>query len=167
MFSARMRPGYCNRSGRRGFSLLEVILALAIFTLALTAIGELMRLGLRNAALARDTTRAQTLAESVLNELASQAIEVTPVSDQVSEFDPDFQYSIQIAPVEVAGLLSATVYARRVNSTNPNDGFTVTRWIPDPQYIAQQEAEAEANAAAEASTTTTTDPTNSPDSQQR
>lgn len=154
------RTRFVHRRTRRGFSLLEVILSLAIFTLGLVAIGELMRLGLRNATIARDGTRAQIIAESLLNELASQSREVTPVADQASEVDPEFQFSIQVAPVDLTGLLSVTVFVRRANSTNVNDGFSVTRWITDPQYVAQMEADAEAQAAEQS--TTTTSSTSSP-----
>ncbi len=52
-----------------GFSLLEVVLALAILAGALAALGEVMRLGDENASAAADETRAEMLAESVMSEI--------------------------------------------------------------------------------------------------
>ena len=128
------------RCGRRAFSLLEIILALAIFTMALVAVGELMRLGLRNAQKARDATRAQLLCESIVAELTSGAIEPTPVADQASEIDPDWCYSIQVNSTDVTGLISVAVTVNRVDYTNPLEGATLVRWMPDPQYAAEMEA---------------------------
>ena len=54
---------------RRGLTLLEVLLALAILGGALATIGELMRIGARNAEIARDKTTAQLLAEATMGEL--------------------------------------------------------------------------------------------------
>ena len=52
-----------------GFSLLEIVLALAILAGALAALGEVMRLGDQNAEAAGDETQAELLAESVMSEL--------------------------------------------------------------------------------------------------
>ena len=54
---------------RTGLSLLEVMLALAILGGALAAIGELMRIGARNAEKARDLTTAQMICESTMAEI--------------------------------------------------------------------------------------------------
>jgi general secretion pathway protein I len=148
------------RRTRRAFSLLEIILAIAIFTMALVAVGELMRLGLRNAQKARDTTRAQLLCESIVAEVTSGAIEPTPVADQASEIDPDWCYSIQVNSTDVTGLLSVSVTVNRVNYSNPLEGVTLVRWMPDPQYAAEIEAAAAATSEATTSSTqTTTSPT--------
>ena len=49
----------------RGFSLLEVILSLAILAGSLAALGEVMRQGDRNASLSSDETQAQIVAARV------------------------------------------------------------------------------------------------------
>ena len=131
---------------RRAFSLLEIILALAIFAIAVAAIGELVRLGLRNAQFARDTTRAQLLCESIVAELTSQATTLEPIVDRPSEIDPDWRYSVEVAPADVAGLVSVAVTVSRANPTSQTiptsstDGFTLVRWMPDPQYVAEMQA---------------------------
>src|SRR5688500_5946721 len=52
--------------GRQAFSLLEIVLSLAILTAGLTACLGLIDLGVRSAREARDQTRAQEICESVL-----------------------------------------------------------------------------------------------------
>jgi len=69
-------------SGRGGFSLLEVVLALAIFAGMLAALGEVSRIGMRNAEVARDLTKAQLLAESKMAEITCGYTEPTPVENQ-------------------------------------------------------------------------------------
>ena len=61
----------------RGLSLLEVILAIAILGGSLATIGQLIRIGARNAAEARDLTMAQLYAESQMNRLSSGAARVS------------------------------------------------------------------------------------------
>ena len=56
-------------SSRQGLSLMEVIIALAILGLALAAIGELIRVGARNAEVSRKRTTAQLLCENKLAEI--------------------------------------------------------------------------------------------------
>jgi general secretion pathway protein I len=70
----------CTVGGKSGgFSLLEVILALAILTGAVAVLGEIVRLGIRNAQVARDTTQAQLLCESKLAEITAGIIPSDPV----------------------------------------------------------------------------------------
>src|SRR5262245_45353897 len=62
VFSSAMRP-----APHRGLSLMEVILAIAILGGALVTIRQLIRIGARSAAQARDLTMSQLYAESEMN----------------------------------------------------------------------------------------------------
>lgn len=66
-------------SGAAGFSLLEVILALAILAGAIAVLGEVTRMGMRNARVARNTTKAQLLCETKMAEITSGLTPATPV----------------------------------------------------------------------------------------
>ena len=78
------RGQHARRARRRGgFSLLEVILALAILVAALAVLGELVRSGVRNAQMARDLSRAQVLCESKLGEVFAGAIPAEKTSKTV------------------------------------------------------------------------------------
>ena len=63
------KPG--RTTGQSGFTLLEIILALAILAGSLAALGEVMRLADQNASLTEDETQAQILAASVMDELVA------------------------------------------------------------------------------------------------
>lgn len=81
---------------RDGFSLLEVVLSLAILTGAVVVLGELVRSGLRSAQLARDLNQAEILCESKAQEIAAgvspaQAVERSPIQDA-----PGWFYSIEM-----------------------------------------------------------------------
>ena len=86
-FKNRRYPFFsiCNLQStkKKAFSILEVILALAILTGAMAVLGELGRLGFRNAKSAQDLTKAQMLCESKMAEYTSgitapQAVSATP-----------------------------------------------------------------------------------------
>jgi len=59
--------------GRRGFSLVEVVLALGIISFAIVAILGVFPLGLRTSHSSQDDARATQIAQNVLNAMASQS----------------------------------------------------------------------------------------------
>jgi len=63
--------------GRPAFTLLEVILALAILAGSVVVLGEVLRLADRNGADAKAETRAQLLASTLMDEMASGLVEIT------------------------------------------------------------------------------------------
>ena len=84
-----MKPGL----PRRGFTLLEVILALTILAGAMAVLGEISRLAMQNATGARDLARAQLLAESKLAEIQAgitspDAVENTAFDTSTDSPDP-------------------------------------------------------------------------------
>jgi prepilin-type N-terminal cleavage/methylation domain-containing protein len=130
---------------RRGFSLLEVVLALAILTATVAILGELVRSGLRNAQLARDLSKAELIAESVLYQIESgslphQAAERTPV-----DLEPGWYYSVENAssgtPAQ-SGLLQlrVTVELTPDKQKRPTK-FSVVRWLRDPALVLAQQAQ--------------------------
>jgi general secretion pathway protein I len=96
----RSRP----RRRRGAFSLIEVILALAILCGALATLGELSRLGMREAEKARDLTQAQLLCESKLSEITAgvtplEAQEDAPFeSTDEEDSESEWVYSIAVTP---------------------------------------------------------------------
>ena len=130
---------------RNGFTLLEVILALAILAGALAVLGEVSRLALRNAASARDLARAQLPAESKLAEIAagittSQAVENAAFdtsSESLDPAEPAWLYSISTQPIEnpEEGLISVRLTVTRDLPAGQHPvKFSLVRWLPDPNY---------------------------------
>ncbi|MCH7726838.1 MAG: type II secretion system protein, partial [Planctomycetes bacterium] len=60
-----------SQRARQGLTLLEIILSIAILSVSLAAIGELLRIGSRSAKDARDLSRAQIHCQSKLAELTA------------------------------------------------------------------------------------------------
>jgi general secretion pathway protein I len=118
---------------RAGLSLLEVILAIAILGGSVAVIGELVRLGARQAEEARELTIAQLLCESKLEEIAAGAIAPEAVGDVPFELDPRWSYSIEVGSLDNPDLLQVTVMAQQVDGSREIPlYYSLTRWILDP-----------------------------------
>lgn len=128
----RARPVQARR-GRRGFTLLEVILSLAILAGALAVLGELVRLGLESAAEARDLSEAQLLCESLVAEIAAGAAYAEPVANQAIVDAAGWLYSVETEPTDDEELLSMRVTVARDPSTPGRPvSFSIVRLVKDP-----------------------------------
>ena len=131
-------------STRAGLSLLEVILAIAILGVSLGTIGQLMRIGARNAAEARDLTMAQLYAESQMNRLAAGVDLLDPVQESQYDDAGNYVYSVDVWATDHPGIMSVTVTVKQTPGTTIYPvSYTLTRWIAEPEY-AQSLADAEA-----------------------
>lgn len=144
-----------SRPTNRGFSLLEIILALAIFGVAMAMLGNIVSNGATAAIEARDLARAQILCESKMAEVllldgGPQSINEIPLD--CSDTLRQWQHSVSAAPAQVSGMLSVSVMVESI-ATDPSVipvRFVLTRWIVDPA-LELQAAEDEAAAEAEVS----------------
>jgi hypothetical protein len=116
------------------------------------AIGELVRVGLHNADVARQLTRAEMLCESISDQIAGNAISASSVSSSPCEDDSRFLYSVAVDQANQSGLLSVQVtVVRDLPAEQHPVPFKITRWMVDPGIESQQmstEATNAANAAA-------------------
>jgi general secretion pathway protein I len=133
------KPSRWLKGERSGFTLLEVILALAILAGAIAVIGEVSSLGMRNARLAMETTHAQLLCESKLAEIvagvesleAQENVPLGTVGDLSSE--ADWLYSVEINSTELTGLVEVRVTVRKdLPAEQRPASFTLVRWMLDP-----------------------------------
>jgi type II secretion system protein I len=129
---------------KAGFSLLEVILALAILAGSIAILGESSRLALRNAQIARDLAHAQLLCESKLTEIAigvtaaetvsSTAFDAT-TTDSLEPGEPAWMYSIDTQTTDEDGLIAVRVTVTRDLPPERHPvNFSLIRWLPDPNY---------------------------------
>ena len=135
----RNLSGIRQRRRRSGFSLLEVILAIAILTGSVAVLSELIGQGIECTRYARDTTYALLLCESKMAEICSGAEFPQQASDQVydtataSVGKVSWLYSVDLATVDLPGLVQVTVTVSQ--DLPPEWGpaeCTLVRWIVDP-----------------------------------
>lgn len=127
------------RAHAMGFTLLEVILALAILGLALATLGQAVGRSHESARRAADETELTLIAASVLEELLAevrplQAFEREAVADPRDPTAPPVALvsaSIENGPLD--GLLVVRVEARPNDpAAGPLETVTLTRWMVDP-----------------------------------
>ncbi len=129
-----------NRKSHRGLSLLEVILAIAILAGCIAVIGELVRLGSRQAEEARELTTAQLLCESKIAEIAAGVIPAEAASSMAFENDPRWLYSVAVNSLDQEGLLDVRV---TVEQSEPSRQlpltFTLVCWMIDPSLALMED----------------------------
>lgn len=133
------RSGLQSRAGspRRAFTLLEVILALAILAMSLAALGEVLRLGGESSRHVRDVTKAHLIASTKLAELTSGATILAPVESAAVEDDPDWLYSIEVDNSVEIGLVAVRLTVRQNLPDNQDPAeYSIVRWMPDPSLVA-------------------------------
>ena len=123
-----------------GFTLLEIILSLAILAGALAALGEVMRLGDQNAALARDETQAQILASSVMDELLAGVRPLSNVNGATLDLpaEPPWVYSIEVtqSPQYLELLVIRVRVEQQLDPRLDPAAFDLVRWVLNPEIAA-------------------------------
>lgn len=144
-----------NDSGR-GFTLLEVILSLAILAGALAALGEVMRLADRSASTAEDETRAQILAASIMDELSAGSRTLNPISQSPLNTgdDPPWLYTVEIGQTSYNELVSVRVRVQQqIEPRLQPASFELVRWMPNPDYVPPDTGDSSTSSTASSSAT--------------
>jgi prepilin-type N-terminal cleavage/methylation domain-containing protein len=119
-----------NRAARRGFSLLEVLLATTILLGSTVVLGELSRLAMRNATAARHHTRGAELCDRTLAEIVAGIRPAVAASEQPFEDDPSWLYKIEILPCDTPGLSCVDVTCRQDLPENRRPvEVRLARWV--------------------------------------
>lgn len=138
-----------------GMTLLEVVLAIAIFFGAVAALSQLMWSGTRAAVQARLKSQAILRCETKLNELVSGVEPLQAGSGQLFPDDPAWAWAANIQPSTFPELLQVEVVVQHTGSNGlGNVEFRLKRWMRDPvalTEIATTAAEEAASASATAS----------------
>lgn len=139
-----------------GFTLLEVILAIAILAVSLAAIGEIVRNSFSNTATADDSLRARMVAQSVIDQMKCGAVEILdagPMALAHTEAFGDWTVQIVVEPTAVEELVQVRVLVGRTLEAQERPACELVRWFQNPEY-----AEAAAAAAASTASSATTTP---------
>lgn len=130
----------CSRAAcrRRGLSILEVIIATAIFVASVAVIAQLFDLGLAAARSSKLATIALLRCESKIDELVAgiEPLISSPAAVPYAD-DPLWQWTVAAEPTEVPGLLRVTVRVEHLDTQEQIDfAYELTRLITDPAYRA-------------------------------
>jgi len=109
--------------GNPGFTLIETLLAMAIFSIGILAVGSMQIAGVNNNASARMRTEATVLASEKVEELMSLDYDDPLLdSDQHSESSPNNIYCIQWSATEDSPTPAAKTIALSVRWTDGEAG---------------------------------------------
>jgi len=139
-----------------GFTLLEIILSLAILAGSLAALGEVMRLADQNASSTRDETQAQILASSVMDELIAGVIPLAAVNQSPAAVDsePPWVYSVALEQTGYQELIGVRVLVEQQADARLQPArFELVRWLPNPDYVPPSTASQSSTGSSSGSTT--------------
>lgn len=131
-----------NSNQRRGLSLLEVILSIAILGASMVVIGHLYNLGFRAARQAQFRSEANLLVDSIMAELAAGVLPVESTGSTEIPTAPNWQYAIEVEASPQPGLFLVTVVVKRVPESDiMPGGLSIVRFVPDPDYEPEEDQE--------------------------
>jgi prepilin-type N-terminal cleavage/methylation domain-containing protein len=123
---------------RNGITLLEVLIALAIFLGSFAIISQIMRTGAQASNQGQQQNEIVLRARSLMNEVLAGSVELEPV--QEASFDDTDLYtwsmSISDGPIPDLFIVEVTVARRRQGGTGDMP-FTLTRYMRDPEVFLQ------------------------------
>ncbi len=161
--TGRPRSWYIRKKELRplcsGFTLLEIILALAILAGSLAALGEVMRLSDQTATRTGDETQAQIFASSIMAELESGALPLTAVEGAPIDAATDipWTYSIGLEPTQYDELIAVRVaVAQQLPAEKEPAQFELVRWTLNPDFVSSVTEAAAAAASTSSSSSTST-----------
>ena len=117
-------------ANRRGFSLMEVMLATGVLLGSSVALIELANLGRRQASRAYDLNEAQLLCQAKLDEMVAEIEPVKAAEEQELEDHPGWMYSVEIEPTRMRRLsaVKVSVFQEEHDGNRPAR-FTLVRWL--------------------------------------
>ncbi len=123
------------RQKRSGFTLLEIVLAIALAAIALSLLSQLVSMGNQAASVARDSSKAQLIAESVMAQVMAGIMPAQTTSG-VWELDSMWSYNIDVTlgASQTINIVRVSVI-HNVESSRPTT-FNLTQWLaipPEPE----------------------------------
>jgi type II secretion system protein I len=125
-----LRPGR-----RKALSLLEVLAAMAIFLMALTALVHLSNSSADMAGRAFHRSRCSLICQSKLREVMSGAVALQGQSDIPCDEDNDYHWSLDVQSGPTQGLSAVTVRASFIKDKDYPIEVSLSRLVLDPASV--------------------------------
>ncbi|WP_231603212.1 prepilin-type N-terminal cleavage/methylation domain-containing protein [Neorhodopirellula pilleata] len=134
---------------RNAFSLLEMILALALLGTSLGILAQVALTGTDAATEAEHLSQARMIAQSHLAEILAAgitpaAVPPSPTASMDSASTTAFQYQVDVVPAPMDGMLAIRVSVEALDEDGgaPLASYSATRWMIDPALgLAEMAAE--------------------------
>lgn len=117
---------------RRGMTLLEVLVALGIFLMAMVGIMKLVTMSGDQARQVQLQTQAAQLCQSKLAEVVAGVVPLSGQSDVPFDEDPDWLWSLDASQGAVSGLWNLTVKVSRQQPDGSRVECSLERMLLDP-----------------------------------
>jgi type II secretion system protein I len=152
------------RRARKGLTLFELLLALAIFLASLAALAQLLASGARAAAQATLKTEAILRCESQLGEIVSGITRIQAVDGGTFDDDPSWTWRSQVTEGPWPNLKLVEVQVLHAGrSALGNSSYTLRRYLRDPQLFVATSARRTTGSATQAGRQTGRQPTTRPE----
>ncbi|MCA8984968.1 MAG: hypothetical protein KDA76_14500 [Planctomycetaceae bacterium] len=117
-------------SRRKGLSLLEVVLSMAVLATSVAVLGQLLDSARWAATRAALETQAILHAESLLAEIVAAEVSPAEITQQPFEEDPAWNYSLLVDETEFETMLQLTLTVQHVNPNDIVDAeVSLVRWL--------------------------------------
>ncbi|HZZ70915.1 MAG TPA: prepilin-type N-terminal cleavage/methylation domain-containing protein [Pirellulales bacterium] len=125
------------RRAANGFTLLEIILALAILAGGLAVLSEAIRIAQSNGRIARDSTYAQMLCEEKLGEFTTGVTPPAAASGVPFDNYPGWTYTVAMDDLDIPNfmVIEVTVTQEVAEGQQPVS-FSLKQWMIDPSILA-------------------------------
>jgi Tfp pilus assembly protein PilV len=118
---------------RRAFSLLEVIVAMAIFFISIVAIGQLITMAGEHALEIEQQGEAAMLAQAKINEVIAGVVALSAQSDQSFDEAPDYRWALTADQnSSISNLYTVTVVVSRERSDGSKVQVSLSQLVLDP-----------------------------------
>lgn len=145
---------------RRGFSLLEMLLSLAILGGSLAILSRIVETGTDAAIESRSLSAARLACQSKLSEvlldvasgITPQPVSTVPMESFDASSTTPLSYSVEVVPSTMEGILAVrvSVFVQGDDVQSSLASYSLTRWIVDPDLGLEEAEAAEEEAAAAA-----------------
>ena len=144
------------RLPRHGLSLLEVLVALAIFLFSIVALHQALNIGTSNSIDMQQLQQASQLAQSKIAEVYAGVVPLTSTPDTPFDEDPDFTWSIDAQQSTLTNLWNVTLTVKRNRADGSKLETKLSQMIIDPSLRGTSYDSAATAAAAAASSGSST-----------
>lgn len=107
-----------------GFTLIEVLLALALFVGSAAALSRLIIIGIENAEFAKEQTEAMIIAEARWSELESGILTISSLGTFPAEEFPGWQWTMAANADQTTGLYQVVLNVQKIVEA-PRVGYTL------------------------------------------